>query len=107
MNILGVRLVLVAFGSFMIYVLFLRWKKRNVSNKFFGVWLLAWIIYLFFSIFPQLLDLLTKELFIVLVMDVAMIVTFMVLGYVRVENNIMKNQMEKKIEEFVRNIAVK
>jgi len=107
MNILGVQLVLVAFGLFMIYVLFLHWKKKNVSNKFFGMWIIIWVGYLFFAFFPNTLEPLIKELFIVRVMDLAMIVAFMVLGYVTVENNIKIKQLEDKIEEVVRKIAIK
>lgn len=107
MNILGVQLVLVAFGLFMIYVLFLHWKKRNVSNKFFGIWVIIWLIYLFFSIFPNTLEPLIKELFIVRVMDLAMIVSFIILGYLTLENNIKIKLLEDKIEEIVRKTAIK
>jgi hypothetical protein len=107
MNILGVQLVLIAFGLFMIYVLFLHWKKKNISNKFFGMWMAVWLMYEYFSIFPQQLQPLLKELFIVRVMDLGMIVAFMILGYVTVENNIKIRNQDKIIEKMVRSLAVK
>lgn len=107
MNILGVQLVLVAFGLFMIYVLFLHWKKRNVSNKFFGVWILIWLVYIYFSFFPQSLAPLLNDLFIVRVMDLGMIIAFMILGYLTIENNIKIKKQDKIIESLVRKFALK
>lgn len=107
MSIIGVQLVLIAFACFMVYVLFLHWKKKNVSNKMFGVWLLIWSVFIVFAFFPTLLAPIIKDLFIVRVMDLGMIVAFMVLTYVTVENNIKIKKYEDQLEELVRKIALK
>jgi len=57
--------------------------------------------------FPKTLEPLMKELFIVRVMDLGMIGTFMILTYVTIENNIKIKNLEDKIEKLVRKIAVK
>lgn len=107
MNIIGVQLVLLAFAFFMEYVLYLHWKKKNVSNKMFGLWSLVWLLFIFFSIFPNVLQLVIKDLFIVRVMDLGMIVAFMVLTYVTLENNIKITKYEKTLEMLVRKLAIK
>lgn len=107
MTIIGVQLILIGFALFMVYVLYLHWRKKNVSNKMFGVWSVIWLVFVLFSLFPKLLEPLLKELFIVRVMDLGMIVAFMVLTYITVENNIKIKKYEGEIEELVRKIALK
>lgn len=107
MNIIGVQLILCFFALFMVYVLFLHWKKKNISNKFFSLWLFIWIVFLFFTFFPDILRPLIKELFIVRVMDLGMIGAFMILTYVSIENNIKIKRMEIQMEKLVRKIATK
>jgi hypothetical protein len=107
MTIIGVQLILIGFALFMVYVLFLHWKKKNVSNKMFGVWCFIWLVFIYFSIFPTTLAPLLKELFIVRVMDIGMIGAFMILTYVTIENNIKIKKTEEIIEKLVRIISLK
>ncbi len=107
MNIITLQLVLIAFALLMTYSLFLHWKKKNISNKFFFSWLVIFGVFAFLSLFPKLLEPLLKELFIVRVMDLGMIGTFMILTYVTIENNIKIRNLEDKIERLVRKITVK
>lgn len=106
MNILGVQLVLIGFACFMVYVLYLHWRKRNISNKMFGIWSVIWLLFILFSVFPTLLAPLLKELFIVRVMDLGMIGAFMILTYVTIENNIKIKEQEERIEKLVRQLAI-
>lgn len=48
-----------------------------------------------------------KELFIVRVMDLGMIGSFMILTYVTIENNIKIKNLEDKIEKLVRKLSIK
>lgn len=107
MNIITLQLVLLAFALLMIYSLFLHWKKKNISDKFFFGWLLVFGVFMFLAMFPKILEPLLKELFIVRVMDLGMIGTFMILTYVTIENNIKIKNLEDKMEKLVRKIAVK
>ncbi len=107
MNIITLQLVLLAFALFMVYSLFLHWKKRNISDKFFFGWLMIFILFILLAIFPKVLEPLLKELFIVRVMDLGMIGTFMILTYITIENNIKIKNLESKIEKIVRKFSVK
>jgi len=91
----------------MIYSLFLHWKKKNISNKLFFFWIVIFSLFIFIAIFPKVLEPLLKELFLVRVMDLGMIGTFMILTYVTIENNIKIKNLETKIEKLVRKIAIK
>ncbi len=98
--------LLILFALFMVYSLFLHWKKNNISNKIFFTWTVVWFVFCFITFFPKVLEPLIKELFIIRVMDLGMIVTFMILTYLTIENNIKIKKMEEKFEKLVRKIAV-
>ena len=107
MNIITLQLVLLAFAVLMTYSLFLHWKKKDISMKLFVGWIVVFGVFAFMALFPKLLEPLLKELFIVRVMDLGMIVAFMILTYVTIENNIKIKKTENQIEKLVRKIAVK
>jgi len=107
MSVITLQIVLLAFALFMLYSLFLHWKKRNISNNLFLFWIIVFFLFIFIAIFPKILEPLLKELFLVRVMDLGMIGTFMILTYVSIENNIKIKNLETKIEKLVRKIAVK
>lgn len=107
MNIITMQLVLIAFALLMTYSLFLHWKKKSITNKFFFSWLVVFGVFVFLSLFPKLLEPLLKELFIVRMMDLGMIGTFMILTYVTIENNIKIKKMELMVEKLVRKITTK
>ncbi len=106
MNVITLQLVLLAFALLMIYSLFLHWKKKNISDKFFFSWLIIFVVFVFLAMFPKILEPLMKELFIIRVMDLGMIGTFMILTYVTIENNIKIKNLESKMEKMIRKIAI-
>lgn len=107
MNIITLQITLLAFAMFMAYSLFLHWKKKNISDKMFVCWLIIFALFVFVTFFPKILEPILKEFFIVRIMDLGMIGTFMILTYVTIENNIKIKNLEDKIEKLVRKISVK
>ncbi|MCW1949033.1 MAG: DUF2304 domain-containing protein [Candidatus Shapirobacteria bacterium] len=107
MNIIYLQIVLICFALVMIYSLFLHWKKKNISNKLFFGWLVVFVLFVFITLFPKIIEPLLKEFFIVRVMDLAMIGSFMILTYVTIENNIKIKKMELMVEKLVRKISTK
>ena len=107
MNIITLQLILLAFAIFMVYSLFLHWKKKDISNNLFFFWVIIFSLFVFIAIFPKVLEPLLKELFLVRVMDLGMIGAFMILTYITIENNIKIKNLEIKIEKLVRKISLK
>jgi hypothetical protein len=105
MTIQIVQLILLAFALFMVYVLFLHLKKRNITPIMFGAWILIWLIFTLLVVFPRLLEPFINNVFMVKVMDLIMVLAFMVLTYVTVENNIKIKKFEEKIEVLVRRMS--
>jgi hypothetical protein len=107
MTIIYLQIILIAFALLMVYSLFLHWKKKNISDRMFFSWLIIFVVFIFIAFFPKILEPLLKELFIIRVMDLGMIGTFMILTYITIENNIKIKGLEKKIEKLVRKMAIK
>lgn len=78
-----------------------------MSGQLFTIWTLVWISFLIFSMFPKILEPLLKELFFVRAMDFGMIVAFMVLTYLTIENNVRMKRYEEQLEKLVRKLAIK
>ena len=106
MNIITLQILLLAFALLMVYSLFLHWKKENISNRVFIFWLAIFSVFIFITFFPKITEPLLREFFIVRIMDLGMIGTFMILTYVTIENNIKIKKLEKTIEGLVRKISV-
>lgn len=107
MSILGIQLILVFFGTFMFYLTFIYWKKKLMTTLTFFVWIFIWLVFLFLSLFPKMLEPLTRELFIIRAMDFGMIVAFMILTFLTVDNNVRIKKYENQLEKVVREIAIK
>ncbi len=107
MGIIGVQLILFCFGLFMLYVSFIYWKRRAFTNTTFAVWMFIWICFLTFSLFPKLMEPLWQDLFFVRAMDFGMIIAFMILTFLTIENNVRIKKYEEQLEQLVRKMAVK
>ncbi len=107
MNIIYLQTILLLFALLMVYSLYLHWKKKNITTKMFSFWIVLFSIFIFITFFPKTLEPLLKELFIVRVMDLGMIGTFMILTYLTIENNIKIKSLEKTIEKLVRKISIR
>lgn len=105
MAIQGVQLLLLGFVLFMVYVLYLHWRKKDISHLMFGGWIIIWTTFTVLIIFPKILEPFLHSLFVVKVMDFLMVLSFMVLTYVTVESNIKIKNFEEKLEKVVRKLA--
>lgn len=105
MNIIGLQLILLFFAIFMIYVLFLHWKKKQISLLTLIVWLGIWASFIFVTLFPSILHPFLRGLFLVRVIDLGTIVAIMIIMYLTFENNVKIKKFEKEMEEIVRTIS--
>jgi len=107
MNILGVQIIAILFAIFMIYVSFLYWKRKDFNGGEIFFWIALWLGFIIITLFPNILQGLTKLLFFTRVMDLLMVVAFMILALFGFLNHVSNRRMEKKIEELVRKEAKK
>ena len=104
--ILGIQIIGVMFGLFLIYYTFLQYKKREFSKTELVVWILCWSVYIYVTLYPKSLEFLAKKLNLVRTMDLLTIVGFMFLIGMSFYNHTLVRRNRKKLEVAVRQIAI-
>jgi hypothetical protein len=105
--LLGIQILGICFGLFMIYYSFLHFKRKEFTNKEFAFWLVLWVLLVYVALFPNALDFIVLKLSISRTMDFLILVGFMVLTALFFYVYTLIRQNQKKIEEIVRKIAIK
>jgi hypothetical protein len=107
-KIIGIQILGVLFGLFMIYLTFLHRKRGEFTVKEGGAWILMWLGFIFFVLFPKIVDIyITKKLHFVRAFDFFVVLGFIVIfgivfymyGIVRINQN--------QMQEIVRKLAIK
>lgn len=104
-GILGIQILGILFGLFMIYYVFLHRKRKELTIKEYSFWVVLWILFIILTLFPWLLKPLVQSIGFARTMDFFIVVGFMFLIgslfyiYLLVRSN------QKKLEEIVRKIA--
>lgn len=106
-TLLGIQIIAVCFAGFMLYVAFLHFKKANISRSEFIFWLVIWLVFVFFALFPRVLDPILSTLFIARAMDLMMIIAFMILTILGFFNHLSLQKLRKELSEFIRKDAQK
>ena len=103
--ILGIQIIGILFGLFMVYYTFLHYKRKEFTVKEFSFWVLLWALFIIISLAPELLDPFVKSLELARAMDLLIILGFMFLIGALLYTYILVRNLQKKIEEVVRKIA--
>ncbi len=104
-GILGIQILGILFGLFMIYYVFLHYKRKELTIKEYLFWIVLWVMFIILTLFPSLLQPLLEPIGFARTMDLFIVVGFMFLFgslfyvYLLVRSN------QKKLEEIVRKIA--
>ncbi len=105
--ILGLQITGVLFALMMVYFAILHFKKGHLNAIEIASWIIIWVLVIFIVLFPEIVRIYAASFAISRVLDLliagAFIVVFvMVTGaYIRV------NQLEKRIDDLVRKLALK
>ena len=106
-NILGIQILGVLFGVFMLYYTFLQMKRKDFTTKEYSFWMILWAIFLIVTIFPGLLDPIVESLSLVRTMDFFIILGFMFLIGAIFYTYTLVRKNQRRVEEIVRKIAAK
>jgi hypothetical protein len=104
--VLGIQVAGFLFGLFMIYYSFLNFKKKEFSKKEFGVWLVAWILFIIIALFPQILDPLVQTLDFARTFDLLMISGFLFMLLVVFHTHTIARKTQRQVERVVRSMAI-
>ena len=106
-NILGIQILGLLFGFFMMYYTFLQYKRREFTIKEYGFWFVFWAAFVVITLFPQILDPLLSTLNIARALDFFIIAGFLFMIFVLFYTYTIVRKNQKKLEEVVRSIAMK
>ena len=105
--ITGIQIIAILFSLFLLYVTFIHFKKKELyllEALFFSF---IWIGAIFITIFPSSLDFLLSRFKILRLLDLATIIGFMLLIGIAFRNYQRIRELERKIEEIIRNEAIR
>ncbi len=107
MSIVGVQLIIFVFSFFMLYNVYLYWRKGEIGLRGALIWVIIWGGLLIITFFPKFIEPLVKELFFVRLFDLATVAALIILAYVMFENHVRINKLQKQISKIVQRTAVK
>jgi len=106
-NILGIQILGILFGFFMMYYTFLNYKRKEFTVKEYSFWFIFWAAFVILTLFPQILDPLLQTLSISRTLDFFIIAGFLFMIFVIFYTYTIVRKNQKKLEEIVRNMALK
>ena len=106
-KILGIQILGILFGFFMMYYTFLQHKRKEFTIKEYSFWFIFWGAFVVITLFPQILDPILTTLNIVRALDFFIIAGFLFLVFIIFYTYTIVRKSQKKIEEVVRRIALK
>lgn len=104
-GLLGIQIIGILFGLFMIYYVFLHRKRKELTIKEYLFWIFLWILFIILTLFPGLLKPIVTSIGFARTMDFFIVAGFMFLMgslfyiYLLVRGN------QKRLEEIVRKIS--
>ncbi len=106
-KILGIQILGIIFGFFMLYYTFLQYKRRDFTIKEYSFWFIFWAGFVTIILFPQILDPVLTTLNIARALDFFIILGFLFLIFVSFYTYTIVRKNQRKVEEVVRQIAFK
>lgn len=104
---MALQLVSIFFGLYMLYWCFLIYKKRLIYIRELVFWAVIWMLFMVVVIFPESTRSILQTFKISRTMDLLMILTFVVLWFITFRNYIENKQLKKKLQDLVREVAIK
>jgi|SRR3989344_5749536 len=106
-GILGIQILGILFGLFMLYFSFLQFKRKEFKLPEFVFWALLWIAFIVVTTIPEITSPIVKSLSFVRTLDFFIILGFMFLGGMGFYNYVILKKNQNKIETIVRELAIK
>jgi hypothetical protein len=101
-----IQISLVFFGLFMMYVVRIHYKKKQIGRYEFGLWMLMWLTFIVVNIIPDSFKGIAQSLHVARVFDLLVIIALAILSLVSFQNRFHQKKIDNKIEEFIRRRAM-
>lgn len=104
-DLLGIQIIGILFGVFMMYYTFLHYKRREFKRSEYALWLSLWAAFIIVTIIPEVLDPIVKTLNFARTLDLLIIIGLLFFTGIAYYMYITTRKNENKIEEIIRKIA--
>ena len=105
--VLEIQVVGSLFAVFMIYYSFLKYKRKEFTAKEFVFWLVLWVLLIVISLFPYILDPISKKLNFARNFDLIVIAGFLFLILAIFYTYTLAKKNQKQLEAIVREISIR
>ncbi len=95
------------FAALMIYIVSLHYKKKNLSALEASTWVTVWVVFIVISLLPELLLGIVHTLQFDRVFDLLVVIALMILTSLVFWNYFSHKAVQKKLEQFIRELAIK
>ena len=106
-KILGIQILGILFGFFMMYYTFIHHKRKEFTPREFGFWFFFWACFVVITLLPGILDPLLSTLNVARALDLFIIGGFLFLIFVIFYTYTIVRKNQKKVEEIVRQLALR
>src|SRR3989344_8802779 len=103
--VLGIQIAGSLFAVFMIYYSFLKYKRKEFTAKEFVFWLVLWVLLIVISLFPYILDPISKKLNFARNFDLIVIAGFLFLILAIFYTYTLAKKNQKQLEAVVREVS--
>jgi len=105
--LIGIQIIALVFALFMMYMIFVYYKKGDITRWENIFWQVIWLGFIFLTLFPHSFDFILGTFTITRVLDLAMLLAFMILTILGMINYISQKKLRKQIEKIVKELALK
>ncbi len=105
--ILGLQIIGILFSLIMVYFALLHYKKGHLNGMEISSWILIWVLVIFVVIFPEVVRIYANSFAVSRVLDLLIAGAFVVVFIMVASSYVRASQLEKRIEELVRKLALK
>lgn len=105
--ILGLQIIGILFSLIMVYFALLHYKKGHLNGMEISSWIIIWVLVIFVVIFPEVVRIYANSFAVSRVLDLLIAGAFVVVFIMVSSAYIRVSQLEKRIEELVRKLALK
>lgn len=95
------------FGMFMIYVTFIKFKRKELLKTEFLLWFIGWVIFIMLALMPSILDPVINTFNFYRRLDFFVVVGFFALLALSFYNYSIVKRTQKRVELLVRKMAIK
>jgi len=105
--ILGLQIIGILFSLIMVYFALLHYKKGHLNGMEISSWIIIWVLVIFVVIFPEVVRIYANSFAVSRVLDLLIAGAFVVVFIMVASSYVRVSQLEKRIEELVRKLALK